>query len=176
MATANQASPPEYYRFRDPYPDFPVINEHHMFRVALETCATVDEVIALYQSVRPWCADDADHLMVTDARGNSAVIGLGIDRNPDFFPSEKSYQVLTNTAYQMGHDYMMENCNRFRTATNMAEQGIYVMDDVKNIMRTIRGPAYGYMSLYDIDRRFMRLYLRHDYDEPWDFTLPMGHR
>jgi len=173
MATANQASPPEYYSFMDPYPDFPVINEHHMFRVALETCATVDEVIALYQSVRPWCSDYADHLMVVDALGNSAVIGLGTDRNPDFFRSEKSYQVLTNTAYHMGHNYLINNCSRYATATRMAEEGIFVMDDVKNIMRTIRGPAFGYMSLYDIGRRFMRLYLRHDYNEPWDFILEL---
>jgi hypothetical protein len=174
MATANQASPPEYYRFFDPYPDFPVINEHHMFRIALETCATVDEVIALYRSVRPWSPDYADHLMVVDAQGNSAVIGLDTDREPTFFRSENSYQVLTNTAYHMGFDYLMNNCWRFQTATNMAEQGIGNMNDIKEIMQAIRGPAFGYMSVYDIKSSFMRLYLRHDFDTPWDYTLPAG--
>lgn len=174
MATANQASPPEYYRFFDPYPDFPVINEHHLFRIALETCATVDEVIALYRSVRPWSPDYADHLMVVDAQGNSAVIGLDTNREPTFFRSEKSYQVLTNTAYHMGFDYLMNNCWRFQTATNMAEQGISNMNDIKDIMQVIRGRAHGYMSLYDIKSGFMRLLLRHDFDTPWDYTLPVG--
>jgi len=173
MATANQASPPEYYRFFDPYPDFPVINEHHLFRIALETCATVDEVIALYGSVRPWSPDYADHLMVVDAQGNSAVIGLDTDREPTFFRSENSYQVLTNTAYHMGFDYLMNNCRRFQTATNMAEQGISNMNDIKEIMQLIRGRAHGYMSLYDIKSGFMRLLLRHDFDTPWDYTLPV---
>lgn len=173
MATANQASPPEYYRFFDPYPDFPVINEQHMFRIALETCATVDEVIALYRSVRPWSPDYADHLMVVDAQGNSAVIGLDTNREPTFFRSEKSYQVLTNTAYHMGFDYLMNNCWRFRTATDMAEQGISDMNDIKEIMQVIRGPAFGYMSLYDIKNSFMRLYLRHDFDTPLDYILPV---
>ena len=174
MATANQASPPGYYRFFDPYPDFPVINEHHLFRIALETCATVDEVITLYSSVRPWSPDYADHLMVVDAQGNSAVIGLNTNREPTFFRSENSYQVLTNTAYHMGFDYLMNNCRRFQTATNMAEQGISNMNDIKKIMRIIRGRAHGYMSLYDIKSGFMRLLLRHDFDTPWDYTLPVG--
>lgn len=171
MGTANQAAPAEYYQYFDQYPDHPVINEHHMFRVALETCATVDEVIELYKKVPPWCADYADHLMVTDAYGNSAVIGLDTDRTPTFFPSTGNFQVLTNTAYHMGQEYMMANCWRYRTATEMAEEGLSNLDDVEFIMETIRGKPHGYMSLYDIHRGLMRLLLRHDFNEPWDYTI-----
>lgn len=174
MGTANQAFPSQYYSYFDPYPDHPVINEHHMFRVALETCATVEEVIALYQKVPPWCADHADHLMVTDALGNSAVIGLDTDRTPTFFPSTGDFQVLTNTAYHMGYNYMMNNCWRFRTATQMAEAGITSLKDIKEIMQAIRGGPHGYMSLYDVNQGLMRLLLRHDFDEPWDYTISIS--
>jgi len=171
MATANSAAPEEYYRYQDPYPDFPVINEHHMFRVALETCSTVDEVIELYQKVRPWVADFADHLMVVDAKGNSAVIEIDLDRNPVFFTSEKSYQVITNTVLLAGEEYVIENCGRYRAAIKMAEEGIENIDDVKQIMERIRGLPYGYMSLFDIKNGLMRMVLRHDFDKEFDYLI-----
>lgn len=171
MATAGQVSPSEYYDFYDPYPDFPVIQKNHMFRVALETCATVDEVISLYQRVRPWCPDVANHLMVADASGNSVVIGNSLDRTPAFFPSTENFQVLTNTSYHMGHEYLMENCWRFRTATQMAEQGITGIEDIHVTMQAIKGDSVGYMSLYDINHGKMQLLLPDTYNTPWTYRI-----
>jgi hypothetical protein len=170
MATANNAQPPEYM-FTDPYPDVPAIQEHHLFRVALETCATVDEVIALYGSVRPW-SQAADHLLVADATGRSAVIEFDLDRRTGVFQATAGYQVLTNIAYHMGFDYMTRNCRRFREATETAEAGIDSLDDLAALMRSIRGPGAGYMSLFDLRARSMRLYLRQDFATAWDFALP----
>jgi hypothetical protein len=170
MATANNAEPPEYM-FTDPYPGVPAIQEHHLFRVALETCATVDEVIALYASVRPW-SQAADHLLVADATGRSAVIEFDLDRRTGVFRAMAGYQVLTNIAYHMGFDYMTRNCRRFREATQVAEAGIDDLDDLAALMRSIRGPGAGYMSLFDLRTRTMRLYLRQDFGTPWDFTQP----
>jgi predicted choloylglycine hydrolase len=169
MATANNASPPEYM-FTDPYPDVPAIQEHHLFRVALETCASVDEVIALYGSVRPW-SQQADHLLVADAEGNSAVIEFDLERRTRIFRAQADYQVLTNTAYSMGLDYVLSHCNRFREATERAEEGIDDLEEMAQVMASIRGPA-GYLSLFDSRRRLMRLHLRRDFETAWDFTLP----
>lgn len=170
MATANNAQPGGYM-FTDPYPDVPAIQEHHLFRVALETCATVDEVIALYGSVRPW-SQAADHLLVADATGRSAVIEFALDRRTGVFRATAGYQVLTNIAYHMGFDYMTRNCRRFRDATAVAEAGIGDLDGLAAVMRSIRGPGAGYMSLFDLRTRSMRLYLRQDFGKPWGFTLP----
>jgi predicted choloylglycine hydrolase len=170
MGTANLVNPEKYY-WTDPYPDVPAVCEHHLFRVALETCATVDEVIALYRSVRPW-SHATDHLLVADAQGNSAVIEFNLDRQAVFFPAEKNYQIMTNIAYQEGLDYMMNNCRRFAQATAMAEEGIQSFADVARITRSICASSHGYTSLYDLRKRFMQLYRRLEYSKSYDFTLP----
>jgi hypothetical protein len=112
-------------------------------------------------------------VLVADSYGNSVVIEFNLDRIPDFFRAEKNYQVLTNTAYHMGMDYMMENCWRFRTATNLAEAGIDDLNDMENIMKTIRGTDYGHLSLFDFQNGLMRLYCRREFDIPYDFSLSL---
>jgi hypothetical protein len=169
MATANNAQPSEYM-FTDPYPSVPAMQEHHLFRAALETCATVDEVVALYGSVRPW-SQQADHLLVADAEGSSAVIEFALDRSTGVFRTEATYQVLTNIAYHEGFDYMMANCNRFRQTTNEAEAGIADLEELARVMAAIRSPA-GYLSLFDLRVRSMTLYLRRDFVTAWHFDLP----
>jgi hypothetical protein len=71
----------------------------------------------------------------------------------------------------MGMDYMMENCWRFRTATNAAEAGINDLNDMENIMKAIRGTNYGHISLFDFQNGLMRLYCRREFDTPYDFSL-----
>jgi predicted choloylglycine hydrolase len=171
MGTANLVQPADYYWFDD-YPNVPAICEHHLFRIALETCATVDEVIELYSSIQPWVYNGTDHLLVVDALGNSAVIEFDMNRRPSFFRADKNYQIMTNIAYHEGFDFMMENCPRFRTGTNAAELGIHSYDDVETITRTIRGTDYGYTSLFDLGNRFMQVYRRTDFFTPYNFTCP----
>ncbi|UCH95199.1 MAG: linear amide C-N hydrolase [Candidatus Aminicenantes bacterium] len=172
MGTAANGNPPKYF-WLDPYPDVPAIQQNHLFRIALETCATVDEVIALYRSVRPWSPHTTGHVLAADSYGNSVVIEFNLDRIPDFFRAEKNYQVLTNTAYHEGMDYMMENCWRFRTATNAAEAGIDDLNEMENIMKTIRGTDYGHISLFDFQNDLMRLFCRREFDTPYDFSLSL---
>lgn len=172
MGTANLSQPPEYY-WNDPYPDEPAVCEHHLFRIALETCATVDEVIELYRSIRPWSPNGTDHLMVADALGDSAVIEFNMDREAVFFVRDenKDYQLITNIAYQEGMDYMMQHCNRFYRGTNLAEEGIAGFGDVEYLIREIGG-RYGYTSFFDLKTRFMQLYSREDFFTPYDFDFP----
>jgi hypothetical protein len=170
MGTAANVTPPEYF-WNDPYPDIPAIQQNHLFRIALETCANVDEVIALYSSVRPWSPHTTGHIMCADAQGNSAVIEFNTNRQPDFFKSDKDYQVLTNIAYHMGLDFMMSNCWRFERATHMAESGLQKADDVLNIMMIIRG-TFGYTSIFDIKNRIMKDYFPSDLNNAFEFNLP----
>lgn len=171
MGTANLAQPASYY-WEDPYPTEPAICEHHLFRIALETCATVDEVIDLYRSVRPWSPNGTDHLMVVDAQGNSAVIEFAMDRSVCFFRADKYYQLMTNIAYQEGMDYMKANCQRFATGIQEAEKGINGFADIERITRLIQGSEYGFTSFYDLVNRSMKLYRRNDFSTSYDFICP----
>jgi len=56
-----------------PYPAEPAVNAHHMMRIVLDRCATVDEAIALVSSFRVWFSDEWLHFLVADAAGNKAV-------------------------------------------------------------------------------------------------------
>ncbi|MBN2346984.1 MAG: linear amide C-N hydrolase [Candidatus Aminicenantes bacterium] len=170
MGTANLSDPAKYY-WNDPYPGVPAVCEHHLFRIALETCATVDEVIALYRSVRPWSANGTDHALVADAQGNSVVIEFDMERRAVFFPAEKSYQLMTNTAYQEGKEYMLSHCSRFSQGTAMAEEGIRGMGDVERIIRAIRASSVGYHSFFDLRRRTMKLYRQRDFSTSYPFDL-----
>jgi hypothetical protein len=58
----------------------------------------------------------------------------------------------------MGLDYMMENCWRFRTATKAAEAGIDDLNEMENIMNTIRSTDYGHISLFDFQKVLSNLY------------------
>jgi hypothetical protein len=170
MGTANLVDPAKYY-WNDSYPGVPAICEHHLFRVALETCATVDEVIALYRSVRPWSANGTDHALVADAQGNSAVIEFDMERKAVFFPAEGSYQLMTNVAYMEGMEYMLRNCQRFSRGTAMAEEGIQGLADVERIIRAIRGSDVGYASFFDLRRRYLKLYRQRDFATAYEFLL-----
>jgi hypothetical protein len=171
MGTANLVQPAHYY-WTDPYPTVPAICEHHLFRIALETCATVDEVIELYKSVRPWSPNGTDHLMVVDAQGHSAVIEFATDRSVCFFRAEKYYQLMTNIAYQEGMDYMKANCPRFASGMDEAEKGISGFADIERITRLIQGSDYGFTSFYDLVNRSMKLYRRNDFSRSFDFICP----
>jgi hypothetical protein len=101
------------------------------------------------------------------------VIEIDLDRRPVFFRSTGDYQVMTNTLYLAGEEYMLDNCRRYRTAVTLAEEGIHDMDDVKRIMRWIRGRAFGHMSLFSIKDGLMRMVLRHDYDDEFDYYITL---
>ena len=66
--------PKRYNTPEEAYPEEPAIQVIHMVRIALETCATVEEAVALFQSVRIWFPVEVNHILLADKMGNSAVI------------------------------------------------------------------------------------------------------
>ena len=102
-----------------------------MVRIALETCATVEEAVALFQSVRIWFPVEVNHILLADKTGSSAVIEFDKARNVAVFTSGSPAMILTNTAYQEGKEYLIENCWRYRKASRMLKRGVRREDDVK---------------------------------------------
>lgn len=161
----------EYY-----YPDEPAVQVIHMVRIALESCATVDEVIELYKSVRIWFPAEVNHLLVSDRAGHSAVIEFDTDRNLVEFHRQKHYMVLTNTAYQEGLDYVNSVCPRFATATRQLENGIDSQTDLFTVMQSMQPWSSGYRSLwtamFDLSRLTMDVYFLGDrFDTKYPFNF-----
>lgn len=92
--------------YHENYPDVPAIQVWHMVRIALEKCATVDEAVKMIKSVRIWFPFETNHLLISDAMGNSAIVEFDLNKKMLAHKMHKSRQILTNTAYQEGIDYI----------------------------------------------------------------------
>ena len=73
--------------------------------------------------------------------------------------------------YLVGHIAQQHGRRPPLVLTQRAEAGIDDLGEMAAVMGPIRSPA-GYMSLFDIKSRFMRLYLRRDFDTASDFAAP----
>lgn len=120
------------------YPEVPAVQVIHMVRIALETCATVEEAAALFQSVRIWFPEEFNHLLLADAGGDAAVLEWDPDKNAHVFRRDKPYLLLTNTAYLEGLDFVESNCSRYRKAKPMLEAGIGDIGQLLDVMEAIR--------------------------------------
>ena len=92
---------PDIYNHKEgyTYSDVPAVQVIHMVRIALEKCATVEEAVSLFQSVRIWFPEEFNHLLLADASGDAAVLEWDPDKQAHVFRQNKPYLLLTNTAY-----------------------------------------------------------------------------
>jgi hypothetical protein len=150
MGLASLGSPSEYGGYADSsaYPDRPAIHAHHLIRVVLDTCATVDEAVSLIGKVRVWFSSGFIHFLLADAQGKSVVVTFDRDKNLLVYPRQSQFQVLTNTALQEGEPYVYSHCWRYRTATDMLQSGIANLTDLSGVMDAVRQKSGGYRTLW----------------------------
>ena len=92
-----------------------------MVRIALETCATVEEAIERFRSVRIWFPCEVNHLLIADEAGIAAIVEFDRERNMVTFRRTEPQMIMTNTAYQEGIEFIREHCPRFRMAQSVLE-------------------------------------------------------
>lgn len=164
IGIATNGYPDAYNRKEPDYPAVPAVQIVHMIRIALETCTTVEEVINLFGSVRIWFPHEGNHLLLSDAAGNAAVVEFDLDRSMISFPRTHHYMVLTNTAYQEGHQFIMDHCWRYREATENLQGGIATQEDLLRVTSSIRA-THGesrtlWSAITDLSERRMDVYYR----------------
>ena len=170
MGMASLSSPQKYADYKDSpdYPDRPAIQAVHLERVVLDTCATVDEALALIGKTRVWFPVEFNHFLLSDSLGKSVVVEFDKDKNMVVFPRQAAFHVVTNTALQEGTDYVYGACWRYRTATDGLQQGISSMPDLSRVMESVR-PQSGYTrtlwtAMADLSRKEMTVnYRAEDY-------------
>jgi predicted choloylglycine hydrolase len=183
IGVATNESPSAYNEKEPNYPDEPAVQMIHMVRIALEKCATVEEVIELFGSVRIWFPNEVNHLLVADEAGNAAVVEFDLDRKMVVFRRKEPYMILTNYAYQEGIDNIRDHCPRFRNAeaavtTNAPLPDMESVREITQIMRselvriTQGNSRTLWTSYFDIQARQMELRLRsEEYQVPYTYTL-----
>lgn len=139
MAVASNIFPDQYGDYaEEPYPEVPAVWSIHLIRMILDGCATVEEALALVRRVRVWFPDELQHFLIADRLGNSVVIEFDRDKNLHEFPAGDCYQVMTNTAFMEGLDYVYANCGRFRRATDLCALGVSNMEEFWKVVCAIQ--------------------------------------
>ncbi len=173
MGLASLGSPAEYATFADTsaYPGTPAIQSHHLIRVILDTCATVDEALNLIGKTRVWFPTGFIHFLLSDSQGKSVVVTFDRDKNLIVFPRKSPYLVLTNTALQEGEEYVYGKCWRYRTATDLVQQGIWSLPDLAGVMAAVRQLSGNHRTLWtamaDLTKKEMMVSYR-----PENYAIP----
>jgi choloylglycine hydrolase len=91
------------------YPKRPSVFSHHMMRIVLDTCASVDEAVALFSHVPVWFTNDPWHFFLADAAGNFAVVEY--DKSGQLAITRQTGGVLVsaNTALMEGRESLMKD-------------------------------------------------------------------
>ncbi len=104
------------------YPDSPSVYMLRMMRIVLDTCANVEEAIALFQKAPVWFTHDLWHYYLADAEGNRCVVEYDRDGIMRVIRGEGSYLVSTNTPLLEGRE-ALSRCPRWSVAETALSQG-----------------------------------------------------
>jgi hypothetical protein len=161
IGVATNESPSEYGRLgHQPYPDSPAVNAHHMMSIVLDTCGNVSEALRLIGQMRIWFSDEFLHFMIADADGSSAVVEFDESGRLVPFVSTRAYQVVTNTALQVGEERVASMCWRYARATStLSSTDVRSLDDLLTVNRSVSVSSSSgktlWISLADLPQREM---------------------
>ncbi len=133
---------------------------------ALEECATVDEVIALYTQYHSphW----QGHSLWADQLGNSVIIEYGED-DVVFLHKRNTYQVMTNHYLSDSLNTRWYNCYRYNVATDLLENSntnsINYLRSVLDAVHQSGIPPTVYSNIYDLKNGKIYVHNFHNYDE-----------
>jgi len=109
-----------------------------MMSIVLDTCGSVSQALRLIDRMRIWFADEFLHFMIADADGASAVVEFDASGRTVPFPARSHYQVVTNTALQIGEAGVASRCWRYARATStLASTDITSLADLLAVNRSV---------------------------------------
>ncbi|MCK4881179.1 MAG: hypothetical protein KAS82_10975, partial [Bacteroidales bacterium] len=133
---------------------------------ALEECATVEEVIQLYEYY--YTPHWQGHSMWADRFGNSVIIEYG-EKDVVFIRKEQGFQVMTNFYISDTDNPRWYNCHRFNAITEIMERAgslnVDVMTEALDASHKEGLTPTLFSNVYDLKNGEIHLYHFHCYDE-----------
>jgi hypothetical protein len=164
------------------YPKRPSVFSHHMMRIVLDTCASVDEAVALFSRVPVWFTDDPWHFFLADAAGNFAVVeydktgqlaitrpagGVLVSLNTPLMEGRES--LMKDPRYPIADKYVrVHGADGIAAHVSMAElmKQLALREDNPNYPSVIGIRATVWTSTYDlVDRTMVIRYWEDGYKE-----------
>lgn len=172
----NVAANGEEYYAKEPYPSEPAVYVDYLGRIVMDTCATVDEAIALIGSVRAWTAWAGVHWLIADASGKSVVVEWDLNHKMVVFDRPGPYEIVTNIALQKGEDYVVDHCWRYKRGRELLEsKPVDSPDAMYEIMRRIQ-PTSGdartlWTSIQGLNARSFLVFYRKEPGQRYEFAF-----
>jgi predicted choloylglycine hydrolase len=165
---------PERYISREPYPTQPAIAMQHMMQIVMQTCATVDEALALLGTVHVWLPFKTGfHWLLADATGKSVIVEWTPgDHELVVFDRPGPYELLTGVAYQDG-EAALSACPHYRRAKPLLESGARNTAEMFEVMNGVREPSGECRTLWtcvmDLNAQNFQVRYLKDFDHKYDF-------
>jgi hypothetical protein len=173
------------YTSRDPYPREPAVVFWKMTQVVMQTCATVDEALALLRAVRVWfpanfrgMALEGTHWLLADATGKAVVVEWTPgDSQLLVYDKPGPYELLTNFSFQEGEEFLVKNCPRYYKARPLLERGVSDTTGMLEVMKAMRvtGPGRSlWISVMDLNARSVEVRYFKEFDRKYEFSFSPG--
>jgi hypothetical protein len=173
------------YTSREPYPREPAVVFWQMTQTVLQTCATVDEALALLRAVRVWFPAsfrgmtlEGSHWLLADATGKAVVVEWTPgDSQLLVYDKPGPYELMTNFSFQEGEEFLAKTCLHYRKARPLLERGVSDTTDMLEIMKSIRatGPSRSlWISVMDLNARSVEVRYFKEFDRKYEFRFAPG--
>jgi hypothetical protein len=148
-----------------------------LIRQMLDHAKNVDEAVALAQKYNiVFTYSPTNHIMVSDAAGNSAIIEY-LDGTPAITRNTQPFQVATNFIVSgLDADQALQSCRRYKTAWQTLEQaqGELAPQQAMTLLNSISQKDFTVWSVvYGQSTGKIQLAMGRDYDKVYDFSLKM---
>jgi len=164
------------YACGEPSPREPAIVMQHMMQIVVQTCATVNEAIALLRAVHVWLPfHEGFHWLMADATGKVVIVEWTSD-NHDLvvFDRPGPYALMTGVAYQDDEE-ARSVCPHYRKAKPLLERGVRDTAEMFQIMDSIRETSDGsrtlWTSVMDLNARTIEVRYLKEYDRLFEFKF-----
>jgi len=173
------------YSSREPYPREPAVVFWRMTQVVLQTCATVDEALALLRAVRVWFPAnfrgltlEGSHWLLADATGKAVVVEWTPgDSQLLVYDKPGPYELMTNFSFQEGEEFIAKTCLHYRKAKPLLEQGVSDTADMLEVMKSMRGGGRGrslWISVMDLNARSFEVRYFKEFERQYEFRFAPG--
>ena len=173
------------YTSREPYPREPAVVFWQMTQTVLQTCATVDEALALLRAVRVWFPAnfrgmtlEGSHWLLADATGIAVVVEWTPgDSQLLVYDKPGPYELMTNFSFQEGEEFLVKTCRHYGKAKPLLERGVSDTTDMLEIMKSIRatGPSRSlWISVMDLNARSVEVRYFKEFERKYEFRFAPG--